>query len=210
MKNIQFTRGTLALLILLIFQQSYCDAQSGVSKEPMVNARITAAGGLKITPSKTSSQNDFDFLVGKWVMSNKRLKTRLNNCTEWIPFTATGDYARILDGIGNMDIYKSSFNPVNKKPFEGITLRLYNPETKLWSLYWADSNFGKMDPPVVGSFEGKIGKFYCKDTFNGKPILVMFKWVKTDSNNYLWSQAFSPDNGVTWETNSTSVAHRVK
>jgi len=210
MKNIQFARNVLTLLTLLTLQHTHSYAQSGMSKEPMVNAKITAAGELKIVPSATSSQNDFNFLVGKWVMTNKRLKTRLNNCSEWIPFTATGDYNMILNGIGNIDVYKSSFNPVNKKPYEGFTLRLYNPETKLWSLYWADSNFGTMDPPVVGSFEGKIGKFYCKDTFNGKPILVMFKWVKTDKDNYLWSQAFSPDNGVTWETNSTSIAHRVK
>jgi len=210
MKKIRYARNVLILLILFTVQHALTYAQTGMLKEPMVNAKITSAGELDITPSATSSQNDFNFLVGKWAMVNKRLKTRLNNCTEWIPFEATGDYSIILNGIGNMDIYKSAFNPVSNKPFEGITIRLYNPQTKLWSLYWADSNYGTMDPPVVGSFEGNVGKFYCKDTFNGKPILVMFKWVKTDKDNYLWSQAFSPDNGITWETNSTSVAHRIK
>jgi len=201
MENIKFSRRAFVLLIMLTYPITVLRAQVASPKETMmVNAKITAAGELQIAPSSTSSQHDFDFLTGKWTMDNKRLKTRLNNCTEWIPFNATGDYNMILNGIGNMDIYKSAF----------ITVRLYNPETKLWSLYWADSNYGSMDPPVVGSFEGNIGKFYCKDTFQGKPVIVMFRWEIKGKNDYLWSQAFSPDNGVTWEFNSTSIAHREK
>jgi len=67
-----------------------------------------------------------------------------------------------------------------------------------------------MDPPVVGSFEGNIGTFYGKDVFRGKPILVVFVWDKTDKDNPVWSQAFSPDNGLTWEWNFTNVSHRIK
>ena len=109
-----------------------------------------------------------------------------------------------------MDIYKTTFNNVNKQPYEGLTVRLFNPKTKLWSLYWVDSNLGEMDPPVVGSFEGNIGKFFCKDTFEGKPILVVFIWDRTDKDNPVWSQAFSPDNGRTWEMNLTNTSHRKK
>jgi hypothetical protein len=67
-----------------------------------------------------------------------------------------------------------------------------------------------MDPPVVGSFEGNTGRFYCKDVFQGKAILVMFKWDKTNKDNPVWSQAFSPDNGLTWEMNFNNVSHKVK
>lgn len=177
----------------------------------MVNASVTGSGELVIHASSTSSQRDFDFLAGKWTMDNKRLKTRLNNCTEWIEYKSTSDNSgSILNGIGNMDIYKTSFNQVNNKPYEGFTLRLFNPQTKLWSLYWVDSNLGVLDPPVVGSFEGSVGTFYCKDIFQGKQILVMFKWDKTDPNNPVWSQAFSEDNGSTWEMNMTNVSHHIK
>jgi hypothetical protein len=37
-------------------------------------------GELKITASATSSASDFDFLVGKWKMHNRRLNKRLENC----------------------------------------------------------------------------------------------------------------------------------
>lgn len=177
----------------------------------MINARIDHHGELIITPSTTSSNTDFDFLAGKWTMENKRLKCRLKNCTEWIEYKSSSDnLGTILNGIGNLDFYRTSYNQVNSTPYEGITVRLFNPKTRLWSLYWADSNLGTMDPPVVGSFEGSVGTFYCKDTFAGKPVLVMFKWDKTDADNPVWSQAFSADNGVTWEMNMTNVSHRIK
>ena len=209
MKPIQQTWKVLAFLSLLALPLSFTQAQTVSSKEQvMTNARITSTGELEIIPSKTSSQNDFDFLVGKWTMHNKKLKTRLNNCTEWEEFESTDEnFGRVINGIGNTDIYKST---VDGKPFEGLTLRLFNPKTKLWSLYWVPSNTGVMDPPVVGSFEGNIGTFYGKDVFRGKPILVVFVWDKTDKDNPVWSQAFSPDNGLTWEWNFTNVSHRIK
>src|SRR2546430_14144555 len=43
-------------------------------------------GELKITASATSSQSDFDFLVGKWKMHNRRLNKRLEDCKDWTEF----------------------------------------------------------------------------------------------------------------------------
>jgi hypothetical protein len=177
----------------------------------MVNARIDTNGDLVITPSSGSSKTDFDFLAGKWTMDNKRLKCRLNNCTEWVEYKSSDEnIGAILNGIGNLDFYRTSYNQANNTQYEGVTLRLFNPKTRLWSLYWVDSNLGTLDPPVVGSFDGSVGTFYCKDTFESKPILVMFKWDKTDPNNPVWSQAFSADNGATWEMNMTNVSRRIK
>ena len=163
-----------------------------------MNASANSDGSLNISPSASSSKNDFDFFIGEWKITNKKLKTRLNNCTDWLFFDACQDTRVILNGIGNVDRFIST---VNEQPFEGITLRLFNPKTRLWSLYWADSNEGKMDPPLVGSFQNDIGRFYCTDTFNGQKILVMFKWDKTNPNKPIWAQAFSNDNGKTWEWN---------
>ena len=199
-----------SLMFVLLFSATPLLAQ--IPKDfRMVNAAVDAQGELVITASKNSSQQDFDFLAGKWTMDNKRLKTRLNNCTEWVEYKSSDqNFGSLLNGIGNLDIYRTSYNQVADKPYEGLTLRLFNPQTKLWSLYWVDSNLGILDPPVVGSFDGTIGTFYCKDVFQGKKILVMFKWDKTDPNNPVWSQAFSEDNGKTWEMNMTNVSHREK
>lgn len=197
----------LITFLLTIFCVSSLFAQTKNTNSELGEVKFTKTGALEIYPSVTSSQNDFYFLVGKWKLKDKKLKSRLTNSNEWIEFESTVEMQKLLNGIGNMDIYKTMFDG---KPFEGVALRLFNPKTKLWSIYWTDSNVGVMDPPVVGSFEGNIGRFYCKDKFNGKDIIVVFQWDKTDPNNPVWSQAFSPDNGKTWEWNATNTSHRMK
>lgn len=153
---------------------------------------------LSITPSPSSSVNDFDFYEGFWNILYRKLKTRLNGCTEWLEFDAHQEMYKILNGLGNIDHFKTT---VDGKPFEGMTLRLFNPATRLWSIYWADSNKSVLDPPVVGSFENDIGLFYGRDVWDRKDIIVKFKWDKTDPEKPVWSQAFSEDNGKTWEWN---------
>ncbi len=155
-------------------------------------------GELLVIPSATSSQNDFDFLVGHWIIYNRRLKTRLDNCQDWTEFQASGTQQMILRGLGNVDNFLTEFDGV---PFEGMSLRIFNPKTKLWSIYWADTNTASLDIPVVGSFKSNLGNFYCKDVFNGRDILVMFEWDKTDPEKPIWRQAFSADLGKTWEFN---------
>jgi len=164
----------------------------------MSQLSVKSTGDLEIVPSKTSSHNDFDFFIGRWKIENRKLKTRLNNCTEWTKFEATGECQKILSGFGNFDQLITEFNGV---PFHGATLRLFNPKTRLWSLYWADSNVVVLDVPQVGSFDGNIGRFYAKDIFEGKPVIVVFEWDRTNPDSPTWSQAFSPDNGETWEWN---------
>ncbi|PWV54482.1 hypothetical protein [Chitinophaga sp. S165] len=151
-----------------------------------------------IQPAPTSSHHDFDFLAGQWHVRNRKLKSRLDGCTEWDEFDATQDMRLVLHGIGNTDILSAT---VNDQPFEGITLRLFNPASRLWSIYWADSNRGVLEPPVVGSFAGDTGLFFADDVFNGQKILVKFNWDKTDPDAPVWSQAFSTDDGATWEWN---------
>jgi hypothetical protein len=164
----------------------------------MPNLKVDAKGKLKITASPTSSKHDFNFYVGKWKLHNKKLKTRLNQCTEWVEFESTAEMYRVLNGLGNIDNFLADFDG---NPFEGMTVRLFNPKTNLWSIYWADSNVGVLDPPVLGSFDNNIGHFYTKDIFNGKKIIMAFRWDARDKNNPIWSQAFSEDNGKTWEWN---------
>lgn len=153
---------------------------------------------LIIRASPTSSKDDFDFFQGKFNLYNKKLKSILNNCNEWVEFESTQEMYKVLHGLGNIDNFIAMRDGA---PFEGMTVRLFNPETRLWSMYWADSNKAKFDPPVIGSFENNIGYFYTKDIFNGKNIIIVFRWDARDKNKPVWSQAFSDDNGKTWEWN---------
>lgn len=152
-----------------------------------------------IKPSVTSSENDFDFLQGKWKVHNRMLKSRLTNSDEWIEFEAELHMKKALNGFGNIENFYSNNN---ETPFEGMAIRLFNKESKLWKIYWVDSNGVTMDEkPVTGSFENGLGKFYANDVFNGKDILVLYQWDATNPAQPKWSQAFSTDHGKTWEWN---------
>ena len=164
----------------------------------MKQVHFNADGCLHILPAESSSARDFDFFIGQWKVKNRKLKSRLDNCREWEEFEASDEDHMILDGLGNTNTFRTNQEGKN---FEGITLRLFNPVTGLWSLYWADSNNGVLDVPVVGSFNGDIGQFFCRDFFRGKTIIVQFHWDKSRIDHPVWSQAFSEDGGKNWEWN---------
>jgi hypothetical protein len=153
---------------------------------------------LEIVASTSSSQHDFDFLIGKWQIHNRKLKSRLSGCSEWTEFEAHAECRKILNGFGNIDAFHTT---VENRPFEGMSLRLFKPRTKLWSIYWADSEAVALDVPQVGSFVDGVGRFFARDNYEGKQIIVQFCWDVTDPDKPVWSQAFSADNGQTWEWN---------
>lgn len=147
---------------------------------------------------KAEGVRDFDFFMGRWKVQNRRLRERLAGCTEWDEFEATTVARPILDGMGNEDEYSTEY----AGGYVGMSFRFFDPETGLWSIYWADSRYsGLLDPPVVGSFSGDTGIFEGEDEFEGRPILVRYTWSRVTTPTPRWEQAFSEDGGSTWETN---------
>jgi hypothetical protein len=195
-----------ALSLLLLTLMKFGQAQI-IDSFPMPRLTFDPRGELVITASPTSSQHDFDYLVGKWKMKNKHLNSRLNNCKEWTEFESSVVDSGGLEGMGNFDIVRRNNNG---KIYEGRTIRTFDAETRLWRLYWIDSNGGPIDPPVVGSFSNGIGLFFGKDFQVGRPVIVVFKWDKRNPEMPVWSQAFSDDNGKTWEWNYTNTSYRIK
>src|SRR4051812_34384892 len=169
-----FDRGPFTMKFIAIITLFLAITSNGLAQKkrlrddksiPIPTIEFDAKGEINMTASSTSSQNDFDFLIGKWKLSHERLKSRFTNSNEWEEFETTLVDYKILEGVGNEDV--GNFL-VNGKQYEGRTTRLFNRKTRLWSLYWVTSYSGVMDPPVVGSFENGIGHFFTKDTFNGK------------------------------------------
>ena len=169
--------------------------------------KFDSAGKLLIEASATSSKDDFNYLIGDWTLRNRKLKSRLTHSSEWLSFESAVQMHQILDGVGNIDKYTEN---VSGKPYEGVALRLFDTRTRLWSIYWADSNSGALDPPVVGSFANKIGHFFARDTYKGQNIIVVFRWDVRNPERPIWSQAFSTDEGKTWEWNAINVSERAK
>lgn len=202
---------SLAILLFAICNTGLAQKNVLTTDTTLVIPKLNfdANGNLVIKASSTSSNSDFDFLVGKWKMYHRRLNKRLEHCKDWTEFESADSNYKILSGTADMDVLSTTQMPgLEGKLFEGVTLRLFDPKTRLWRLYWVASNVGVLDPPVVGSFENNVGHFFAKDTFNGKDIIMVFRWDVRDKEHPVWSQAFSPDNGKTWEWNWYNVSYR--
>jgi Domain of unknown function (DUF4440) len=163
------------------------------------NVTLDETGKIKLSASVPSSKHDFDFLRGKFNVHHKRLKSWLSNSNEWIELDGSMENQTILIGIGNVE--RHYMTKADGSPVEGFALRLFDPQTRLWSIYWADSQNGILDIPVVGSFEGNKGYFFANDHFNGREILLQFEWDVTDPSQPVWRQAVSADQGNVWEWN---------
>jgi hypothetical protein len=149
----------------------------------------------------TDGRADFDFFIGSWDSQHQKLKERLKSCHEWEEFTGVTVAQKLLGGLGNMDeiTMETAVGPVR-----GVTLRLFDPKSQLWSIYWADSKSATLLTPMVGRFQQGVGEFYDRETFDGQSIFSRFIWTSSDADHCRWEQAFSADGGRTWETNWTT------
>lgn len=151
-----------------------------------------------MTQSKPLGSNDFDFFFGDWRVRHSRLKRRLAGDTEWVQFGGDTTTRPILGGLGNMD---DNVLELPEGEYEAVTLRLFDPATREWSIRWIDARNPKLEEPVFGRFENGVGLFYGDDVFEGRPIRVRFTWSDITATTCRWAQAFSPDAGATWEEN---------
>jgi hypothetical protein len=149
---------------------------------------------------KPDGPNAFDARVGEWKVRHRRLKERLAGSTEWVDFDADQTWWPTMAGLGNLD---DNALAIPTGPYNGITLRSYDPKTDQWLIWWLDGRnpHADLDPPMRGRFVNGVGTFYADDTLRGKPIKVRFIWSNITATGAHWEQAFSPDGGQTWETN---------
>ena len=147
-------------------------------------------------------RGDFDFIFGAWRVRNRKLADVADPaCTQWVAFDAVSRAEPILGGLGHVDrIWAEA--PAGGKPFEGFTVRQFDPADRVWRIWWASSNRpGHLDPPVQGRWTGGVGKFFCEDSVNGHPVRVRFEWTNPGPSTARWEQAFSHDGGISWDVN---------
>ncbi|MFT3894018.1 MAG: hypothetical protein QM730_20505 [Anaerolineales bacterium] len=156
--------------------------------------------------AENDGRNDFDFLHGTWKVHHRMLKDRLKGSTEWLEFEGDTVDKKILNGIGNMD---ENIIQMPSGPVQAMSLRLFNPVSKEWSIYWTTDRTGILDVPMIGSFNEGVGLFYSQEIFEGRHIYSRFIWSKITTDSCQWEQAFSEDGGKTWETNWVMKFKRV-
>jgi hypothetical protein len=158
-------------------------------------------------PVARDGQHDFDFEIGTWKTEVSRLAHPLSGSTQWLTYQGTSVVTKVWGGRANL-VELEVDGPA--RHFEGLSLRLYNPQTHQWSLNFANGAAGVIaPPPMVGEFKDGRGTFYDEESLGGRPILVRFVISDITPTRARFEQAYSGDGGKTWEVNWIATDTRV-
>ena len=143
-------------------------------------------------------RHDFDVLHGRWRVAHRRLRRRLEGDTQWDESAGSSEMRPILGGLGTSD---DNIIELPSGTYRGATVRVFNPETRLWTVLWFDSRNPRLDAPLYGRFENGVGTFLGAEVIGQRVVIVRFIWSEITATTARWEQAFSPDAGASWEVN---------
>jgi hypothetical protein len=170
---------------------------------------LLCAAALALLPirayGQASGARDFDFELGSWNTTLRRLAKPLSGSTEWLEYTGTTVVRKVWGGAANLVELKAE-GPAGR--FEGLSLRLYDPKARQWSLNFANRRSGRLATPSVGEFRDGRGEFYSHEELDGRMILVRFVVTPVTADSIRFEQAYSEDGGRTWEVNWIAVDTR--
>ncbi|HUA79869.1 MAG TPA: hypothetical protein VL997_05815 [Dyella sp.] len=151
--------------------------------------------------------HEFDFEIGTWKTHVSLLSHPLTGSKTWAEYNGVTVVRKVWDGQANLvelDMKNASSH------LQLASLRLYNPATHQWSLNVVNAKSGELGVPTVGAFADGRGVFYDKEVWDGKPIVVRFVIEPRNADAVHFEQAFSADNGKTWEINWIADDTRMK
>ena len=192
----------IVLTLLLTCLALGCHPRAGAST-PNGTATTTAC---QPAPATRDGQHDFDFEFGRWAAKLSRRPRPLTGSNEWVAYEGSSVVHPLWQGkanVGELDVT----GPAGR--IEGITLRLYDPATRLWTIRFANSRDGELTPGLVGGFSEGRGEFHDQETLEGRPICVRFIFSEVTRETFRFEQAFSADEGRTWEVNWAATFTRV-
>lgn len=179
---------------------------------PRFRRTVLVAGGIALacalapvqaqprpaSPAPRDGQHDFDFEIGSWQTKVRRLTQPLTGSKTWVDYAGTSVVRGVSSGRANL-IELDVAGEAGR--IEGASWRLYDPQTRLWSIHFASMRDGELTPPIYGRFEHGRGEFFGQDTLDGRPIFVRFVISNITPSAAHFEQAFSSDGGKTWEVN---------
>ena len=196
------------------YEESY-SADGGATWKPAFRGELTrlAPGGTGETaPASTEVvSHDFDFDLGLWKTHSRRLMHPLSgshpqsDASQWSEMNGVTTVRPVWGGKANIAEFEAD-GP--KGHLELLALRLYDPKARQWNVNFATSQVGILNAagdtsgvPSIGSFRNGRIAFYDQEPFNGRAIWVRFEIYPLSPTTARSEQAFSDDNGQTWETN---------
>ena len=172
-----------------------------------VAAALPDAGTVtQPSPAEADGQHDFDFEFGSWRAQVRRLVKPLSGSTPWVELSGTSVVRKLWDGEGNIGELDIS-GPSGR--IQGVTLRLYNPRTRQWSVSFSSRAGGSQGLPLYGRFQGGRGEFYDLEMVDDRAVLVRFVFSDITGDAFRFEQAFSADGGKRWEVNWIATFQRI-
>lgn len=166
-----------------------------------------AAFGQPLPPTPAGEIHDFDFEHGRWHTKLRRLVAPLSGSQEWAEYEGTSRVHALLGGRANL-VELDVSGPRGR--IAGVSLRLFDTQQQRWTLNFSNVAAGTLELPMTGGFAGgRRGVFYSRDTFKGRPIVARFVIDEIDADTARFEQAFSRDEGASWEVNWIAVDTRM-
>ena len=197
------------------FEQAF-SADGGRSWEPNWVSDLTRVGPSEVPlppgPSSAGGQRDFDFNLGVWQTHISRLMHPLSGSGDWGDYAGTHVVQQVWGGranLGELEVDGTTQETAGVH-IEDMALRLYDPTSRQWNVYLANSKSGVLGEAMRGGFKDGTGEFIYQDEYQGRIILVRDVWsdIKAASCRNVWS--YSDDGGKTWEANWVAVDTLVK
>ena len=181
-------------------------AASGVFGRAQTDSAAPQVHGHELA-GQGEGEHDFDFEFGSWKAHLQRLLHPLSGSDTWADHEGSSVVHKIWNGhanVGELEVGNATMH------IEGLSLRLYNPQSRQWSIYWSNSRDGEVGAPMIGRFKNGRGEFFNQDTFQGSAIFVRFVFSDITPTSFRFEQSFSSDGGKTWEPNWIAVFTREK
>src|SRR5262245_30402781 len=121
---------------------------AGVAAFP-ARAAAPSPANVQQTAGARDGQADFDFENGTWKTHLRRLLKPLTGSTTWAEYDGTTVVRKVWNGRANL-VELEVDGPAGH--IEALSLRLYNPQSRQWSLNFANSATGTMATPTIGEF----------------------------------------------------------
>src|SRR5690348_342007 len=118
------------------------------------NAAVSSATA-QTAPAEQDGQHDVDFEIGNWKTHISRLEHPLRGSHTWVEYDGTSVVRPVWSGRANL-VELEVAGPAGH--IEGLSLRLYNPQSHQWSLNFANSRIGTLSQPSVGEFRNGRGE----------------------------------------------------
>jgi hypothetical protein len=188
------------------WEVNWITTDTRVKDESAQQSSEASKSDIQNSPSERDGQHDFDFEIGSWKIHLSRLQDRLAGSTTWVQFDGTSVTRKVWNGRANLEEFEADSSQGH---IEGLTLRLYNPHARQWSIYWANSKNGTLDQPMIGEFKNGRGEFFDQEPWKGRAVYVRFIWSNTTTKLPHFEQSYSDDGGKTWEVNWITDQTRV-